>query len=298
MKLRRLVSLCLMFTLIVSALILDAEAHQTAREHDSDLERILFGTGFSKYKSEKVKIKVESLESASYLTIDQFGGKGRDTFSNLKENKMIPLTLKFDDINYSVLPGSKINTSATNHRKFTHQGWERDYSASSKEAAKFWNTRRKILLSTVNSIFGFDKVALFGYSEKTESMAGIIYYAHILGDFYEADNSKKINLLPDLAGTHSTDQDKNYDVVTSLQKYVEILFGEQKNSYEYKQLIRGLEEVQKKAGKLVQSAGGVNTDEEFAEYHGYAEEILELLQNHLPILLKNEDFFAKQFFPE
>ena len=55
------------------------------------------------------------------------------------------------------------------------------------------------------------------------------HYVHILGDYDEANAYTKISRLPDLAGRDSAnDKDKDYDMITSLESYIEILFVDQK----------------------------------------------------------------------
>ena len=44
-------------------------AHDSAEEHNKELEKVLFEEGFSKYKSDEVKRAVRALELASYLSI-------------------------------------------------------------------------------------------------------------------------------------------------------------------------------------------------------------------------------------
>lgn len=275
-------------------------AHPEASEHDKELESVLFEEGYSKYQSDTIKNNVKALELASYLTIDQFGGNGEKQYETLKNMKMGDLPRKFSTIDYSYVPGDTDKKVTPNtHRMYTHQGWDRNYTSKNRETEKFWKTRRKILLGTVNSIFKFDNITFGRYGEKCNSFAGIVYYVHILGDYDEADNYKKIALLPDLAGRENTNSDdRDYDIITALRGYIQILFADQKSSYEYKELMDGLDNISKGAGKIVQSVGGVNTDEKFEEYHQYSNEILELLKEYIPKLLKNEEFFSKVFYPD
>ena len=86
-------------------------------------------------------------------------------------------------------------------------------------------------------------------------------------------------------------------MIPALQEYIEILFQDQKSSPDYKDLKEGLDDIGDKAGRLVRSTGGVNTDGEFQEYHQYALDLMELLQDHMPRLLKNEEFFRNVFYP-
>ena len=267
-------------------------AHPTAEEHNKELESVLFESGYSKYQSNEIKKYVTALEYASNLTIDQFGGDGEDKFEFLRKNKMGGLPLRFSSLDYNEdLSGSGKKINANTHRLYTHQGWDVDYGNS--KVKSFWKTRRNILLGTVESIFNFGKISsIVGYDKKCNSLAGIIYYVHILGDYDEADNYKKIIYLTDIAGRN----DKN-DMTTALKSYVEILFEDQKTSNDYRDLMKELDAISKRAGKIVRSTGGVNTDEEFEEYHQYAVDLMETLKKYMPNLLKREEFFKKVFYP-
>jgi len=263
----------------------------SAPEHNDELESVLFEQGFSKYQSGEIKDSIIALEYASYLTIDQFGGNGLDKFQKLKDLDIRGLPLRFSVIDYSEDPmgnGKKIN--ANTHRRFTHEGWDREGDGS-RSVQKFWDARRRVLLSTVNTIFEFDDKPIIGYGEKCNSFAGIIYYIHILGDYEAADNSAKIQYLTDLAGR----SDKK-DMISALRAYTETLFFDQKNTVDYSELMDGFDEIERKSGRIVQSIGGVNTDAEFEEYHQCALDLMELLEEHLPTLLKNEKFFSQVFY--
>lgn len=288
---KSILTITLACILVISALI-TCYAHPTAGEHDKELEAVLFERGYSKYQSEKIKEYVTALEYASNLAIDQYGGSGEDKYRLLKKWGMGGLPLQFKTIDYSedlFDGGKKINPNT--HRMFTHQGWDIDYGDS--KVNKFWKSRKAILLGTVNSIFGFGKLsAIRGYSDKCNSLAGIIYFVHILGDYVEANSKDKILYLTDLSGRID-----GADMIPALQNYIDILFQDQKSSQDYKDLKKGLDDIGEKAGKIVRSTGGVNTDEEFHEYHQYAVDLLELLQEHMPRLLKNEEFFRNVFYP-
>lgn len=278
------------FILVTSTLI-TCYAHPTAEEHNKELEAVLFERGYSKHQ-EKIKDYVTAIEYASNLTIDQYGGSGKDKYKKLKELRMGGLPLQFKEIDYSedlFGQGKKINPNT--HRLYTHQGWDRDHGNS--KVNKFWKTRKKILLGTVNSIFDFGKFSAFtGYSDKCNSLAGIIYFVHILGDYDEANDRSKIVYLADLSGRKD-----GYDMIPALQQYIKTLFQDQKSSQDYKDLMNGFDDIGKKAGRIYRSTGGVNTDEEFQEYRQYAVDLMELLQNHMPQLLKNEEFFKNVFYP-
>ena len=288
--LKSILTIVTAFILVTSALI-TCYAHPTAEEHNKELEAVLFERGYSKHQ-EKIKDYVTAIEYASNLTIDQYGGSGEDKYKELRRLKMGGLPLQFKEIDYSedlFGQGKKINPNT--HRLYTHQGWDRDHGNS--KVNKFWESRKKILLGTVNSIFDFGKFSAFtGYSDKCNSLAGIIYFVHILGDYDEANDRSKIVYLADLSGRKD-----GYDMIPALQQYIKTLFQDQKSSQDYKDIMSGLDDIGKKAGRIYRSTGGVNTDEEFQEYRQYAVDLMELLQNHMPLLLKNEEFFKNVFYP-
>lgn len=273
-------------------------AHPTAAEHDKELMSVLFEEGYSKYQSTDIKNAVNALEKASQLTVDQFGGKSEESFIQLRQYGSLSFLWSFeDDVDYSVdVDDEKTKINANTHRKYTHQGWDIEkHGIGTKNASKFWNKRRKILLNTANTVFDFGPFSTsLAYDPKCDSFCAIVYYVHILGDYDEADNYKKLGLLIPLAGHDGTDKN---DIICELKNSIEVLFADQKSTQEYTSLMKDLDSIQKKAGKLVRSVGGVNTDQEFNDYHQYADETLEALQKYVPKLLKNEKFFREVFYP-
>ena len=121
-----------------------------------------------------------AIEYAAQLTIDQYGGKNRENYNQLKKWGMGGLPLRFSTIDYMEdLSGSGIKITPNTHRLYTHQGWDREYTTNNVQ--KFWTARRNVLLGTLNTIFGFSSFPfLFGYTEECNSLAGIIYYTHLL----------------------------------------------------------------------------------------------------------------------
>lgn len=291
---------CLLLVFILSiTFTANCLAHDDQKEHYKEIEAVLFEKGYSKYQSEDIKKYVTAIEYASALTIDQYGGSDEKMFDQLRAWGMGGLPLFFSTIDYSEdLSGNGKKINPNTHRYLTHQGWDQEgVRVLTKKESKFWNARRNILLGTLNSVFGFNALGfLFGYdsNEKCNSLAGIIYYVHILGDYNEADNYKKISLLIDLAGHENTDKN---DMITWLKTYIEILFADQKKEEDYKELMKELDAIAKDAAIIVRSSGGVNTDEEFEKYDSYADQVMASLQNHVPKLLKQEEFFRKVFYP-
>ena len=261
-------------------------------KHEKDLMEVLFGKTGSYVKSPKTDVYIKALKNASYLTIDQFGNDGKEEYDFLKKKEMKGIPSKFSDINYEyTIPKGNSNkkVEANTHRRYTHQGWIIQYGSS--EANRFWEKRKTVLLGTVNTIFEFSKLpVVIRPAKKCEYFCGIIYYVHILGDYKEADNYKKLVLLAPLSGSND-----GVDITSNLKEYIELVFDDQSHSSDYIELMKGIEKIEKKAKPIQQSNGQVNTDEEFAEYHKCAEDLLDLLKKHMPVLLKNEDFFKNVF---
>ena len=255
---------------------------------------VLFGKTVTYVMNSDTDKYVKALKYAPALTIDQFGTTGEVKFNYLKEWKMRGIPSKFSDIKYEyVIPrGNAKKVNANTHRRFTHQGWIVEFEYS--EANKFWKTRKKVMLGTVNTIFEFSKLPIvIKPDKKCEYFCGIIYYVHILGDYMEADNFNKLEYLVPLSGSNQY----GIGMTSDLKKYIEYVFADQNHSSDYIELMKGIEKIEKRAKPIQQSNGQVNTDEEFAEYHKCAEDLLELLKKHMPVLLKNEDFFKNVFYP-
>lgn len=266
-----------LFVLVSPVLAYDAE------EHDEYLEKVLFGNpDYSKAHTD-VKDKIQMLEYASYLAIDQCNGKGQEKLDFLKSHRVKKLP-KLSEIDLDgIFYGS--------HRNYTHRGW--DYKYQDDKAN--WPERQKLLKSTVNKIFNFGAWnERRDYKSKTcESFSALIYYVHILGDIIEEDNYKKNDLTISFAKNNVSDS--NPDVFWELKKHCEVVFENNTDSMTYKSLIQKMDVLAGKARSIAGSDGGVTTNEKFEEYHGYAEELMDLLCNYVPLLLKKEVFFKEVF---
>lgn len=57
-----------------------------------------------------------------------------------------------------------------------------------------------------------------------------------------------------------------------------------------------LDALAERARSLAATTGGINTDEKFLVFHAQVKELLTLLQDYVPNMLKDESFFAKVFY--
>lgn len=283
------ISLCMVVMICLSCVI-PVYAHNRD-VHDGDIEYVLFGDREYKNTHPLAAEKIQAIEDAAYLCIDQYNGSGKDTLENLKKEKIsdIPDSIKVIDFksNYT-------------HRYYTHRGW--NVTTNSDKA--HWPRRQKILINTVdkelfsNSKSLISKVPvlsnIFANEEmkenrrKCESFSVLIYYVHILGDHDEAKEYSSLAAVDPL--TNLNDRD-NPGVIPDLVKYCGILFEDQEDTYTYKNFMQELEELENQSDKLTSSKGGINTDEKFESYHQYANDLLNVLGEYIPGMLKKEYFF-------
>ena len=106
----------------------------------------------------KVQDEIAALESACYLTIDQFNSNGQKDLDVLIKYGVKNIPKNINQISF--------NASGTTHRTHTHRGWDYQYSGEMKE---LWPTRQAIMRNTVDEVFDF------GEGEKKQERLGSNY---------------------------------------------------------------------------------------------------------------------------
>lgn len=174
--------------------------------------------------------------------------------------------------------------SGTTHRSYTHRGWRSSNNGLSTEKREL---REQILLNTVGTVFDFG-----GNEKQKESFCALIYYIHLLGDHMD-DSSYKVNngLKMEVGGR----KDKT-DIIHELEANIAIVFSDQSHTHKYQSLLSSLEKYNSRFYKLINSEGGINTEEEFAQKHEYVDGLTKLLTYYLPEMLKDEPFFYQAFY--
>ena len=260
--------------------------------HDADIEYVLFANQNYKDTHPEYASKIQAIEDAVYLCVDQFNGNGEKELENLKNEKIPDLPDSISEINF---------TGNFAHRRFTHRGWNVAYDKKAH-----WPERQEILINTVNKeLFSESKKLLSWFpwlSEKIygednskkqcESLCVLLYYVHIIGDHIEADKKEDLAYVDPLTSLNDRD---NPGIIPDLISCCEVLFQSQSSTYTYKTFMQELKKLENKSDKLTSSVGGVNTDEEFDLYHQYAEDLLDLLSKYVSTMLKKEDFFKSTF---
>lgn len=244
-------------------------------EHDKYMLEVLFNNFKVVENDNSIADKIAALESASYLCIDQFNESGQKDLDVLKNFGVKNLPSNINEISF--------NASGTTHRTYTHRGWDFDYGSTNDK----WPIRKQILINTADKIFDFK-----GNEKQKESFCAIVYYIHILGDHMD-DTSYlvKNGLKMDVGGRHD-----KIDIIHELEKHIEIVFPDQKHTHKYQFLLSSLEKYNSNLSKVVNSEGGINTEEKFEIKQSNAIKIKELLTYYLPEMLKDEEFFNKAFY--
>lgn len=268
--------------------------------HNDKMRRILFSSGRClSSQQQEADNNIKMLEYASYLTLDQSGNKNGDqeklAFLNQQGVKKIVKTIQ--EINPEV---------DFMHRSFTHRGWNYSYIRDKSN----WNARKEILLNTAEKIFSFEKVySTTEATRKREAFCKIIYYVHILGDWYYDDcDNLQINLSADdseeieekergliIAFAQAHPGQSNPDIFWELEDAAKTLFSDQSNSIKYFSFTSKLKALASEARALEGLTGGVNTKERYQLRNDYEKELMELLEAYIPLLLDDTAFFRNAF---
>lgn len=311
--LRRLFILSLAIVFVFGLFPQSAVAHEK-REHNSELETVLFGQSklqaITSNEKEYAEEAVSLIEDAAYLTLDQFNGLGTNELDHLKKAHIFGIPRNISEIDFQ---------GNSYHRRYTHMGWnavvlkkgDTGNSADSKTKRNRiayaldkdfdykrdkanWNVRKEILLATVNKVmkFGLTSNTLTGYDKKCDSFASLIYYIHVIGDHLE--DSSYMNRSPKMELAYVDKSDVG--IIDELLDDFEVLFEDQKNSFSYKELIHQLKNLQETVRDIINRPGGLGSETNYTEYHECAEQLMEILGDKLPELLEKEEFFSKIFY--
>lgn len=285
--------LCLAVAIFLSALSMVA-AYDDAEDHNKDLSRVLFGTEiFVSTADGEAKDALRMLELAAALAIDQFGGTGGDKLDQLTKYGAAKLPKSLDVFDLT-------GVSFAHHRNYTHQGWDFQYPLDKAN----WPVRKHVITATVEKVFAFQSLPAkllgisWGSDRRTANFGALVYYVHILGDHVDANMKMTDNpdftqrsLIAPLVRAHA-DSANNPDIIGDLVVHLEGLFARsQSKSRSYRNLMNALSQLRMVAGEDAAKTAGLSTN-------AYAGELLDTLQEYLPILLRNEPFFQEVFYPE
>lgn len=274
-KRKRLGIFIIALVVLLCAVPIPGSAHER-KQHDEIMMNVLFRKYEYAREDSMVQNELDVLTSACYLAIDQFNSYGQSDLDALINYGVKDIPKDIKEIGFSA--------SGRNHRDFTHRGWDFSYSGEMKTK---WPVRQNIMRSTVASVFNMDVE-----DKRVECFCELLYYIHILGDHeddesYTISNGRKI----DVGGRH----DKN-DIIHKLLEVFKELFSEQRNTHKYRALISNLQQINSELSELINSEGGVNSEEKFAEHQKLVEKTIEILSLYVPEMLKGESFFNDVFY--
>ena len=298
---------CILFLIIVviwSAV--PVTAHQNQNEHDSDLQKILFGEGYP--LTGEPKKKFQAIANAASLCIDQYSSndnqrKKEGEFNDL--NKRIGFSFSFDDIELKK-DSSGNSITPNNHRWYTHRGWDfPENESKNKWLIDKWGKRKKILTATANKeLFGKSPGLLsklpwgegLVYSEKAcnnqcEAFCELVYYVHILGDYEEAKTPSPV-FIQQLAPLYRPNDNSASGIIPDIINLLPDLFNDQPRSRDV--LVQELEKIESKVKKIHHD--NIQSQEEFDEYRQYALDLEDILEKYIPDMLRREDFFRNSFY--
>lgn len=284
---KRFIAWVLVIILLVSFAV-PAFAHDR-KDHDKDINDVLFNNGSFPGYSKKGK-NLKDLENAVALCIDQFNGSDYRLLADLRDHgiKGIPKDIKTIDL---------IKVNAYTHRGFTHMGWNYHYD-DDEEWEKKWQMRRKILLQTVEEVFGFrSKTKMVGffkfekvYDDQCDAFAAFLYYLHILSDYKYYDGDKKDTLTNQVMPLVASTDSEEGDIFSELERVLPIVFAASVKDKDY----FGLETTIKMLETDARSLEYVD-DENFQQHHDVVVKLFEHLESKVPGMLQKEPFFSKVF---
>ena len=120
----------------------------------------------------------------------------------------------------------------------------------------------------------------------------MVYYIHILGDHIEGNIPEKLTDLEPLIQYTSL---STPGIITELKEQFGIVLASQADSWKYAALMEELSALGVKAEKNCGTWGAVDTVDKCKINQEYAKELLDILANHLPKMLKEEPFFEQHF---
>ena len=276
-------SLLFMVILVVVSLQLPVYVIAGDRaQHDKALKEVLLGTKNSFSNSDAIG-SLQLLQDASQMAID----------SNQSQQTLEKLRREVKGLPRSVSEFNGEGTGGRTHRNYTHRGWDYDYGNDDK--AHWKDTRKGILLKTVNEVFDFGFLsgkAFFGFDEKCNSMSALIYYVHIIHD-HETNEvfHKEYNEIPLVKG-----RGDQFGIIEELEKHCSVLFQENKDTKEYHKLMNHLKERKKSIQKVYSSRNDLFDEDNYEAYHKESAELMKVLKSDIPRLLEMEDFFVKVFY--
>lgn len=253
-------------------------------EHNTYLRKVLFGESAVRNTD-----ALDALNDASELSIDQHNNDSQSVLDELRKElgvKKIPENVSEFNVGHGYL-----------HRNYTHKGWTYDYKGQDGNDEAHWSdVRKKILLETINQKFnfGFWSGKLGRYNEQCDAFGALIYYVHVIGDHISNEKyHSNYEEIPLVKGAG------DYGIIEELLKYSPILFKDIKDGNEtYDAYIAELTDLKADIDDIYDNQSDLSDPQVYEQYNEYAEELMQCLEDYVPLLIKREPFFQKVFLPD
>ena len=288
-------------------------------DHDYFMEYVLFGQKYTRkddptyYDESEDLSPLAMIEFATTLCIDQFNNNQESTHdadeAKLKRlrKKVGGLPKSVDELNPDA--DSQRQLSGRNHRTYTHKGWKYEYDGPGKPGDLAHTEKREtILRNTVEKVFNLKSfLGIFGTEkdERVDCYCRLFYYIHLLGDCFEdadylqangSSNGQKMPLGRIHPSKSKVEDIEDSDIITELIWVCDELFSESETNYErYRLLKKELKRVEIDIRNLYSGTGGINSKERYEEYHVCVCDLMQVLIQHMPALLRNEEDFYDAF---
>ena len=289
----------LLIIVVLLSAAMPAFAHPDQNLHYKDLERVLFGKEILT-KQQRASTSslgdpawdaLISLEHATAIVLDQYKGDDQGLLDQLNEYGVPNLPPDAITTKEQHERGINFTAAAKDHRSFTHRGWTFSYLPSSSIAN--FPVRKEILMATAQ--VAFDPELL--NDKRREAFCALLYYVHVLGDHMADSKAKGKALIVSLVepGAAERTPPQNEDLFLEFKYYLSVLFSDKSEDQTYSRMMQKLNELRNKASKTARETNLFTKEGSMDLYHGYVDELFDILCTYVPHLLEREPFFNSVF---
>ena len=166
------------------------------------------------------------------------------------------------------------------------------YNTNTEPVQKCTCTKTKTKMIDVFDFGVFSGKLFWGYDERCNSLAALIYYVHIIHDHKTNQVfHKEYQEIPLIKGRHD-----QYGIIEELEKHCSVLFADVDDTKEFHVLMNDLKERKRSIQKVYSSRNDLFDEDKYEIYHNEANKLMENLERDIPKLLKMEKFFTKVFY--
>lgn len=272
-------------------------------EHDTDLKEVFFGKGAGQEDTEELIV----LQWAAYFSVDCIASPNSSASDKIGLSILKSYGVEGvpDQVSAFQYNGNKYANQ--HHERYTHLGWDLDYANDPNGDLSNWETLRKpLLINAVRQVFLKGKKDLWSTvdfagwfhqpktnlsEQRVKSMAALIYYVHVLGDHCYNTYSTSKDRIPLV---RKTENESNPSLIFDLKKHLQILFGEQTSSSDYRALIAKLDSLRSEL-KTILGNNDFPMPDQFDAYQNIANELMDEMKKRMPRLMEDSDFFTTIF---